>query len=194
MYVAKITWCLLTYKWVWPKGHSASWLTNCVANCSFCYIANTILDYIVFGFLHSLLTFCRYASAACVVMWCMSVCPSSFSMLNGVAILWREPKPPNGGIECRWCRHKSRFGAYIWLDCLLLTLQQAGVVKTVAGGPRPHGCDTSLVVSGGVDCTSRWRNGYDKKPQCYAKDNRTAHITAYITNNKRLLDVLYYWS
>ena len=39
---------------------------------------------------------------------------------------------------------------------------------------------------------------YDKKPQRYAKDNRTAHLTArsdksvaYVTNNKRLLDVLY---
>jgi len=39
---------------------------------------------------------------------------------------------------------------------------------------------------------------YDKKTQRYAKDNRTAHLTAlsdksvaYVTNNKRLLDVLY---
>jgi len=47
----------------------------------------------------------------------------------------------------------------------------------------------------------RRRNVYDKKPQRYAKDNRTAHLTArsdksvaYVTNNKRqgLLDVLYY--
>jgi len=58
--------------------------------------------------------------------------------------------------------------------------------------------DTSLVVSGGVDCRRRRRNIYDKKPQRYAKDNRTAHLTArsdksvvYVTNNKRLLDVLY---
>jgi len=54
-------------------------------------------------------------------------------------------------------------------------------------------CDTSLVVSGGVDCGRRRRNVYDKKPQRYAKDNRTAHLTArsnksvaYVTNNKRL--------
>jgi len=39
------------------------------------------------------------------------------------------------------------------------------------------------------------------KPQRYAKDNRTAHLTArsdksvaYVTNNKRLLDVLYCWT
>ena len=57
--------------------------------------------------------------------------------------------------------------------------------------------DTSLVVSGGVDCGRRRRNVYDKKPQRYAKDNRTAHLTprsdksvAYITNNKRRRFVL----
>jgi len=48
---------------------------------------------------------------------------------------------------------------------------------------------TSLVVGGGVDCERRQRNVYDKKPQRYAKDNRTAHLTprsdrsvAYVTN------------
>jgi len=53
--------------------------------------------------------------------------------------------------------------------------------------------DTPLVVSGGVDCCRRRRNVYDKKPQLYAKYNRTAHLTAcsdksvaYVTNNKRL--------
>jgi len=58
--------------------------------------------------------------------------------------------------------------------------------------------DTSLVVSGGVDCGRRRQNVHDKKPQRYAKDNRTAHLTArsdksvaYVTNNERLLDVLY---
>jgi len=57
--------------------------------------------------------------------------------------------------------------------------------------------NTSLVVSGGADCGRRRQNVYEKKPQCYAKDNRTAHLTArsdksvaYVTNNKRLY-VLY---
>ena len=44
-------------------------------------------------------------------------------------------------------------------------------------GHRTASCDTSLVVSGGVDCLRRL-NVYDKKPQRYAKDNRTAHVTA----------------
>jgi len=62
----------------------------------------------------------------------------------------------------------------------------------VEHGHLPASCDTSLVVSGGVDCERR-RNVYDKKPQRYAKDNRTAHLTAcsdksvaYVTNNRRL--------
>jgi len=47
--------------------------------------------------------------------------------------------------------------------------------------------------SGGVYCERRRRNVYDNKPQRYAKDNKTAHLTArsnksvaYVTNNKRL--------
>ena len=63
--------------------------------------------------------------------------------------------------------------------------------------PVEHGqctasCDTSLVVSSGVYFGRKRRNVYDK-PQCYAKDNRTVHLTArsdksvaYVTNNKRL--------
>ena len=74
-------------------------------------------------------------------------------MPNGIAIFRWEPRNP--GVECRWCRQKSRFWTYIWLYYLLLILQQAGVVNSVAGGPRPpsckYECDTSLVVSGGVD-------------------------------------------
>jgi len=69
-----------------------------------------------------------------------------------------------------------------------------GVVNKVAGGPglcTVSQVDTSLVVSSGFDCGRRRRSVYDKKPQRYAKDNRTAHLTArsdksvaYVTNNK----------
>ena len=59
-------------------------------------------------------------------------------------------------------------------------------------GHRLASYGTSLAVSGGVDCGRRRRNVYDKL-QRYAKDNRTAHLTArsdnsvaYVTNNKRL--------
>jgi len=62
----------------------------------------------------------------------------------------------------------------------------------VDNGQHVASYDTSLVVSGSVDCRRRRRNVYDKKPQRYAKGNRTAHLTAcsdksvaYVTNNKR---------
>ena len=61
-------------------------------------------------------------------------------------------------------------------------------------GHRLASYDTLLVVSGGVDCVRRRRNVYDKKPRRYAKDNRTANLTArsdisvvYVTNNKTTL-------
>ena len=94
---------------------------------------------------------------------------------------------PNGGVEWRWGRHKSRFWAFV---CLLLTLQQA---RCCQHGRRWTTVTIPLVVSGGVDCGRRRRNVYNKKPQRYAKDNRTAHLTArsdksvaYVTNNKIL--------
>jgi len=48
----------------------------------------------------------------------------------------------------------------------------------VDDGHRLASCDTSLVVNGGVDCERRRRNVYDNMPQRYAKENRTAHLTA----------------
>jgi len=56
-----------------------------------------------------------------------------------------------------------------------------------------------------ADSEKRRRNVYDKKPQRYVKDNRTAHLTArsdksvaYVTNNKRLYSAFFtveanYW-
>ena len=84
------------------------------------------------------------------------------------------------------------------------TCQVSSTGSPVDDGHRLTSYDTSLVVSGGVDCGRRRPTVYDKKPQrfalfcClwrnrYAKDNRTAHLTArsdksvaYVTNNKRL--------
>ena len=108
---------------------------------------------------------------------------------------YSDGNPPNEGVECRWGRQKSRLWAYIWLYCLLLTLQQARCCQQGRRwSTRTASCDTSLVVSGGVECGRKWRNVYDKKnPQRYAKEKRTAHLTAhsdksvaYVTNNKRL--------
>ena len=76
------------------------------------------------------------------------------------------------------------------------TCQVLSTGSPVDDGHRFASYDTSLVVSRGADCGRR--NVYDKKPQLYAKDNRTAHLTArsdksvvYVTNNKSLLDVSY---
>jgi len=71
------------------------------------------------------------------------------------------------------------------------TCQVLSTGSPVDDGHRLASYDTSLVVSGGVDCRRRRRNVYDVKPRRYAKDNRTAHLTAcksvaYVTNNKRL--------
>ena len=58
------------------------------------------------------------------------------------------------------------------------TSQVLSTESSVEHGQRTASSDTSLVVSGGVDCERRRRNVYDKKPQRYAKNNRTAHLTA----------------
>jgi len=73
------------------------------------------------------------------------------------------------------------------------TCQVLSAGSPIDGGHRLASYDTSLVVRGGVDCRKKRRNVHDKKPRRYAKDNRTAHLTArsdksvtYVTNNKRL--------
>jgi len=59
-----------------------------------------------------------------------------------------------------------------------MTLQQARCHQYDAAGlPSRKFLHISLAVSGGVDCVRRRQNVYDKKPQRYAKDNRTAHLT-----------------
>ena len=85
------------------------------------------------------------------------------------------------------------------------TGQMLSTRPPVDHGHRPASCDTYVAGSKrrGVDCGKGWQKVYDKKPQSYAKDNRTAHLiarsdksVAYVTNNKRLYssDVLYCWS
>ena len=78
----------------------------------------------------------------CAVMWCLSVCVSDtfvyhvktnkhifkmFSPSGSHTILvfpyqmgWRnsDKNPPNGGVECRWGRQKTRFWTNSWLRCI----------------------------------------------------------------------------
>ena len=160
-------------------------------------------------------------SAAYAVMRCLCVCVSvclsrSWIMSKGINISSKffhlrvatpfyhtkrggdiptGTPPPNGGVECRCGRQKSRFWAYLALlpAVSAATSQVLSTESPVEHGQRTASCDISPVVSGGVDCERRRRHVYDKKPQRYTKDNRTAHLTArsdksvaYVTNNKRL--------
>jgi len=115
---------------------------------------------------------------------------------------YSDGNTPNEGVECRWGRQKSRFWTYL---ALVPAVSAATCqVNRVAGGRRPPSRKLWHIAgkSGGVDCGRRRRNVYDKKPQRYAKNNRTAHLTvrsdksvAYVTNNKRLYSTfLYCWS
>ena len=111
-----------------------------------------------------------------------------------MAIFRREPPPLTRASNAGEIGRNRDSATHIWLNCLLLTLQQAlSKQSPVDHGQSRASCDTSLVVSGDVDCGRRRRNVYDKKPQRYAKDNRTAHLTArsdksvaYVANNKIL--------
>ena len=136
-----------------------------------------------------------YASAAYhAVIRCLSVCVSVtfvdsvernkrifnfFSQSGSHTILgfphqtsWKyfDWKPPNGGVECRWGRQKSRFWA--WLHCVLWTVPAARTIHlaatdhdefiTLVAGKWP-----SLLMVGNND------EVYDKKPQRFAEDNVT---------------------
>ena len=116
-------------------------------------------------------------------------------MPNGIAIFRQEPPPPNRGVECRWGRQKSRFWAHLaWLP--VLTLQQSGVVNTVAGGRARPPSRKLWHIAGMCRCWL-WEKTtkclWQKASTLYAEDNRTAHLTARgnksvpcVTNNKRL--------
>ena len=58
------------------------------------------------------------------------------------------------------------------------TSQVLSTESLMEHGQHTASCDTSLVVSGGVLREKTTKYIYDKKPQRYAKDNRTAHLTA----------------
>ena len=57
------------------------------------------------------------------------------------------------------------------------TSQVLSTGSPVEHGQRTASCDISLVKAA-VFCERRRPNVYDKKPQRYAKDNITAHLTA----------------
>jgi len=67
---------------------------------------------------------------------------------------YSDGNPPNGGVECRWGRQKSRFWAYLASVPAVsaATCQVLSTGSPVDDGHRLASYDTSLLVSGGVDC------------------------------------------
>ena len=112
-----------------------------------------------------------------------------------MAIFRRQPPPPpNGGVECRWSRHKSRFWAYISLravnaatDHVLSTRRRWTTVPQVvmiliAGSKR-----RSLLMAGDDD------EMFMTRSLNVARKTIEQHLTVlsdksvdYVTNNKRL--------
>jgi len=117
---------------------------------------------------------CLSVVAACAVSLCVCVCHvralcrnefQIFSPSGSHTILvfqhqtgWQyfDGSPPNGGVECRLGRQKSRFWAYLALPAVsAATCQVLSTRSLVDDGQRTASCDTSLVVSGGADCGRR---------------------------------------
>jgi len=160
-----------------------------------------------------------YASAAYAVMRCPSVClsvhlsrswilskriniSSVFSPLGSHIILvfphqtsWQYSygTAPNGGVECRWGRQKSRFSANIWLRCMLWkqparcyehgAAEPQQVVTLTAGSKR-----RSSLMAGDDDDEIFITRSLNITPNT-AEQHLIAHSdksVAHVTNNKRL--------
>ena len=155
-----------------------------------------------------LLTYLLCISAAYAIMWCLSVSDTFVDhvKMNKHVFIFFSPSgsytfqffhtkrhgnipmgTPLTGVSSAGGVGRNRdfepisgFSA----QCLLLMLQQTRCCqhgrRWTTATVLQINCDTSLAESGGVDCGRRRQNVYDKKPQCYSKDNRTAHLTACI--------------
>jgi len=139
-----------------------------------------------------------YASAACAVMWCVSVFVSVtfihsvktnkrilklFSPSGSHTILvfpyqtaWQysDGNSPNEGVECRLGRQKSRFWANIWLHCVLWSVPASTAIHLAA----TNHVKFITPIAGKLRTLLMARNNYevyDQKPQCYAEDNVMQH-------------------
>jgi len=130
-----------------------------------------------------------YTSAALTVMRCLSVCmsvtfmdsfrtdifkkfsPDTHTILvflyQNIMAVFSTGTPPNGEVECRWDRQKSRFWANIWLHCMLWTVPAASAIHlaatdrgefiTLVAGKRP-----SLLMAETTKCMTRSLNVMQK--------------------------------
>ena len=137
-----------------------------------------------------------YASAACAVMWCVSVFVSVtfihsvktnkrilklFSPSGSHTILvfpyqtaWQysDGNSPNEGVKCRLGRQKSRFWANIWLHCVLWSVPASTAIHLAA----TNHVEFITPIAGKLRTLLMARNNdevYDKKPRRYAEDNVT---------------------
>jgi len=109
-----------------------------------------------------------------------------------MAIFRREP--PNGGLEYRWGRLKSRFWAYIWLQCVLLTLLPARCYQYDAVGPPSRklwhfvGSKIRSLLIAGYDDEMFMTISFNVTPKTTEQHliARSDKSVAYVTNNKRL--------
>ena len=97
-------------------------------------------------------------------------------MLNDIAIFRRDPPPLTGASNAGSVGRNRDSGVVLVPAISAATGKVLSTRSPVDDGHRLASYDTSLVVSGGVDCGRRRRNVYDKEPRRYAKDNRTAHM------------------
>jgi len=104
----------------------------------FIYLKNFFATFLLCDAMHKR-SLCRHAVSVCVSVTFVN-CVKTSNHILGLFLLsgshtilvfpyqtsrhYSNRDPPNGGIECKG-RQKSRFWPYAWLQCLLLTLQQA---------------------------------------------------------------------
>ena len=112
---------------------------------------------------------------------------------------YSDRNPPNGGIECRWGRQKSRFWANIWLHCVHVCCVKRSAASavnlaatnhteyiTLVAGERP-----SLLMASWQETTTKCMT---KKPQRYAEDNVTQWLIWNLSNNnKKTQHKLFCW-
>ena len=111
-----------------------------------------------------------------------------------MSIFWQEPPAPNGGVECRWGRQKSRFWYLASLRAVNAATGQVlssirrcqttvpQVVTIIAGNKRQ-----SLLIARDDDEMFMTRS-LNVMPKT-TEQHLTAHsdkFVAYVTNNKRL--------
>ena len=149
-----------------------------------------------------------YASATSAVMRCIR--PSvmfvdsvktnkRISVPNGNILTGISPTPITGASNAvRVGRNRNSESISGFTACCQ-RCDRLGVINTTSPDHGPASCDTyRWQQAAELNGRRRRRDVYDKKSQRYAQDNRTEPLiarsdksVAYVTNNKRLLDILY---